>query len=342
MRVLYVGDPHVTVSELADSWALIELVNRTASEHEVDAIVFLGDQYHTHSLVHLQVMHFWMQALEHVWSAHTGSKLAKVFLLVGNHDKGGDSNQQHVHAMLAHKDRNPMVTVVDEPTRIGPGVIAIPHRDSGEDFLSLCSEYPEDATVVCHQTFNGGQYDNGFYAKDGIDPNLVPQPMILSGHIHAPQSFGKVWYVGAPRWRTASDANVERNIWVVEHDAQGNIVSKTPVRTGETCRRIWDLTMEESDTSKGFPFFRDQYDTKKDDVRITLKGGDEYLKTYGPQLERAGFRVRTIRTDKVSAPRVRESEGVSTAFKKFVDAFEPKWSTPKEVLHKLVQERLHA
>ena len=46
MRVLYVGDPHVTVSEMADGWALIELVNRTASEHEVDAVVFLGDQYH--------------------------------------------------------------------------------------------------------------------------------------------------------------------------------------------------------------------------------------------------------------------------------------------------------
>ena len=177
-----------------------------------------------------------------------------------------------------------MVTVVDEPTRIGPGVIAIPHRDSGEDFLSLCSEYPEDATVVCHQTFNGGQYDNGFYAKDGIDPNLVPQPMILSGHIHAPQSFGKVWYVGAPRWRTASDANVERAIWVVEHDDLGNIVSKTPVRTGETCRRIWELRGRRATTPVRIRILSD-LDGHKDDIRVTCRGSEEWIRVRKPLLD---------------------------------------------------------
>jgi DNA repair exonuclease SbcCD nuclease subunit len=337
MKVLYIGDPHITVAELADGAALVDLVVKTAVQLKPDAIVFLGDQYHHHSIVHLEVMNFWLKALEHLVETTT----AEIYIMVGNHDKPG-SGRQDIHALLAHKDRHPRVHIVERPHRLivptipmYTGVLLIPHQDSGEEFLKLCSHFvSETKTVVCHQTFDGGRYENGFYAKDGVDPEKVPQPSILSGHIHAPQEFGKVWYVGAPRWRTTSDANTERAIWLVEHDDTGAMVSRTAIDTGDVCRRILDL--EETEVGG---LVVERYDTKKDDVRLTLKGPDFWLKAYGKMRKEQGFKVRTVCTDTKSAPRVRESEGIAPAFKKFVSAYKPKNNTPLPVLEKLVAER---
>jgi hypothetical protein len=45
--------------------------------------------------------------------------------------------------------------------------------------------------VVCHATFNGARYENGFYAKEALDPDAVPQKRIISGHIHTPASSAR-------------------------------------------------------------------------------------------------------------------------------------------------------
>jgi hypothetical protein len=73
---------------------------------------------------------------------------------------------------------------------------------------------------------------------------------------------------------------------------------------------------------------------------VTLKGSAEYLKASVPLYEHKGFKVRTVKTGVSAAPRVKESEGVSTAFRKFVTAYQPKHKTPIPVLEKLAAERI--
>jgi DNA repair exonuclease SbcCD nuclease subunit len=329
--LLYVGDPHATISELPDLERLMALICQVARDKKPDGVVFLGDQYHHHGIVHLEVVDFWMRAIDQL------KLLTKVYLMVGNHDKPGNGRSD-IHSMMIHAgDVTRRVHVIDKPRVFEeiPGTVFIPHMDSGKAFVEACKDFLTVPLVVCHQTFDGSRYENGFYAKDGIDPNLVPQEMILSGHIHAPQRFGKVWYVGAPRWRTSADANTERHLWLMSQ-AQGSMLCKAKFDTGEVCRRIIDL--EEVETG-GLVW--ENYDTKKDDVRLTLKGPEFWLKPYAKMRAEQGFKVRTICTDKSTAPRVRESEGITTALKKFVSAAKPKNNTPIPVLEKLVAERLH-
>jgi hypothetical protein len=108
--------------------------------------------------------------------------------------------------MMVHTN----IMVVDEPRVVLPGILFVPYVHDPAEFVQICQQYPEAKTVVCHQTFAGSYFENGFLTPDGVEPNLLPQEQVISGHVHSPQRIGKVWYPGAPRWRTVSDANTER------------------------------------------------------------------------------------------------------------------------------------
>lgn len=329
LKVLYVGDAHATVSELPDMDKLMSCIKTAVVEHKPELVCFLGDQFHNHGIVHLEVMHWWLETFREL------ALELPVWALVGNHDKP-DGRSPGVHALEAMKHIND-VTIVDEPCHLyhQRGILALPHMDEEKEFRKGCLQYPDVSTVVCHNTFDGAQLENGYYAPYGFSTVGLPQKLFLSGHVHLPQDFGSVWYLGAPRWRIATDANTERAIWVVTHDEKGAVVERTPVDTGPYCRRIIDI--QETEEIGVAP---EMYDTRKDDVRLTITGPDWFLKGKVPGREDQGFKVRTIKTGTQAAPRVKESEGVSTAFQKFARAYEPKFGTPSDVLVKLAAERL--
>jgi DNA repair exonuclease SbcCD nuclease subunit len=232
IRLLLVGDVHATPEELGDCRRLIDFVAKTAQENGVDYIVFMGDIYNTHNVMRVEVLAFWKDAFEKLY------KICRdVIVLVGNHDYAGEGLP--IHALLAHDTQ---VLVVDKPCNFDLGILFLPYMSSREAFVEAC-EYEKAAqstgpTVLCHQTFEGSTYENGMYAPDGVDPNLIPQTTVISGHIHTPQSFGKVMYIGAPRWRTLSDANVERAIWIYDFDSEGKVIKTKSFDTGTACKRI--------------------------------------------------------------------------------------------------------
>lgn len=336
VRVLYVGDPHATASELRDMDGLLTCIHDAVKKHRPDKVVFLGDEFHHHGVVHLEVMHWWTEAVKglvrlmstHAVPPHTDWLVG---MMVGNHDKP-ESRAPGVHALESFSWL-PGVKVIDAPEPLFEGILAVPHMDTWEEFRRACdSKY---AVVVCHNTFDGAQMENGFYAPEGFNVETLPPGLFLSGHIHRPQEFGKVWYLGAPRWRTASDANTERALWCVTHGDDGRVVERIPVDTGPYCRRI--INIEETE-EMGVAYER--YDTKKDDVRVTITGPDWFLKATVPVREAQGFKVRTVKTGTAAVARVKESEGVSTAFRKFTSAYEPKHGTSPAILQSMAAERL--
>lgn len=323
MRILHVGDVHAVESELADCSALTDYILKVALEKEVDYVLFEGDQYHNHSLVHLEVMRFWKSTFKML-----RDNGLKVLALVGNHDMTGREGSS-ANAMMAHTEH---VKVIEKPTVVD-NVLLLPYFSDHAAFVQACVDHSDWCpTVVCHQTFQGSTYENGFYASDGIEPNLVPQENIISGHIHTPQTFGKVFYTGAPRWRTLSDANVERAIWVIEYSG-GSVVSTTPYSTGEVCRQIRHLV----DTPESpIPSSLDP----KHQYRVDIRGPAEYVEARKKELAGPGIRIRTFPTQTSSLNQVRESEGVEKAFAGYLAKFEGKFGTPRETLESLAKERL--
>ncbi len=323
---LFIGDPHATVDSLQEMRSLISFIEGLIVEHQPDKVVFLGDQYHQHSIIHLSVMSFWTEAFTSLVKA--GLRLMKpsqIFAMVGNHDMSGVAANRET-SMSAHAAQ---VTVLNTP-RTMDGVLYVPYQANNDDFVRICNE-SEAKIVICHQSFMGAAYDNGFYDPDGIDPNLIPQEQIISGHIHTPQSFGKVWYPGAPRWRTVNDANTERHVWLVEHGDDGTILSKTGFNTNVCCRSIHLLEDRPGQTAV--------IPTGNVNVIVDIYGPKEYVASRKAELEGSGARVRTF-PDTEKIIRVKESDGIATAYKAFIDDYKAKHGTAPAAIWKMAQERV--
>lgn len=324
-RILAVGDVHATPDDLDDCYALLAFVARLARLHEA-VVLFLGDQYNTHAVIRAEVLWFWRENFRVLRDFGL-----EIIALVGNHDFAGEGLRQHV--MVAHEDQ---VEVIDRPRVLPafPGVLFMPYVADRDSFVAQANMEPRTAnTLICHQTFDGAQYDNGFYAKDGVDPGLVSQGTILSGHVHTPQSFSKVTYLGAPRWRTLSDADIERAVWLLEFDDTGNLLSKQPFDTGEVCRQI-KYHLDTPETPICLPL------DPRHDWRIDVKGPADWLEKRKADLATPGVKVRAFKTDS-ARPKVKESEGVTKAFKSYLEAYKPKFGTNVALLGEMAKDRLN-
>jgi DNA repair exonuclease SbcCD nuclease subunit len=318
-RVLFVGDVHAVPSELGDCQALIDYVLLTAKEQAAEAF-FLGDQYHSHQIIRSEVMNFWRASFKAFKTAHVA-----VSALVGNHDVSGEGNS--IHAMAAHEEQ---IDVIDRPV-VHKNVLYLPYYSDKAAFVAACKAYPT-RMVVCHQTFMGAQFENGMYAPEGVEPADIPQAEVLSGHIHKPSTFDKVTYIGAPRWRSLSDANMERAIWLFTFDDNGNVVGKEPFDTGKVCRQI-----RYAEVTPENPF--NLVPDPNVDWRIDIRGPADFVQAQKEALQIPGAKVRTFKTDTKKIA-VKESEGIPAALHSYLGKYTPRHGTSKETLATMLRERL--
>ncbi len=327
-----VGDVHAVPEELGDCNALLKLVHQTVQDFGARTTIWMGDQYNNHDAVSVRCIEFWRRAFSTVNS----------IAIRGNHDQTAPT-VPFPHAMLAH----PNIRVADISCimDIGVRVAMMPYFHDPVEFVErakdLRHQNPGVETLFCHQTFAGGQFDNGTPIYDAVNPDDVPFTTIISGHIHRPQEVGgKVIYVGAPRWRTLSDADSERYIYVYEQVSEGTApVEIARIPTGPVCRRIWafqDSPTAPADLS-GIPKKREHL---ADRISVDVYGPPDYVidrqahfrAAYGALTR--GFPIRESRTT------VRESEGVDVAFKKFTGQFKPPHGTDPENLRATIGVRL--
>lgn len=244
-KVLYVGDPHVQIKNLYDSKNLVDYIIKLAGEQDVDQITFLGDMFHTHAVVRIEVINFWKKALLDI------SSLGKnIVCLVGNHDQpGSKEKEQEMNALIALEDLD--IYIADKPY-FDPdtNISYVPYHSNHELFLNACKELYDQGgkgMLIAHQTFTGAQYENGFFSQDGLDPALVPQEEIISGHIHKSQQVGKCFYPGTPKWDTMSDANQPKGLYIIDHGDDGTIRNKKWFSTEDIVTPIKSYEVKEGD-----------------------------------------------------------------------------------------------
>lgn len=249
MKIIRVGDPHAKVSNLEEMKALILFVIETAIKHNISRIELLGDLFHTHAVLRLEVVQFW------TWAFEALDEVCETVVLVGNHDLSGDYHSNNsalsVFSLMGWKG----LTIVEEPKLIG-AIGYVPYIHNVDEFIRVATGlYNIGARVlVCHQTFTGSKFESGIYAPDGIDASLLPAfTHIISGHIHSEQIFGNVIYPGTARWDSVTDANRRKGIWLYEHNsADGRIESSTFISTEKVCSPIQSFEWREDGTD-GIP-----------------------------------------------------------------------------------------
>lgn len=327
-RAIIVGDVHATPTEIRDCQQLIGGL-ATLRPH-ADTIIFLGDQFHTHAILHLDVINFWRQTANGLRSLGF-----KVVALVGNHDVE-TSGQLVPNAMQSVADC--FDVVVDRTTVLWkhPVHVAMPYYHDPQEFVAACrgldlaengTPLPSARTLICHQTFDGAQYDNGFYAQDGVDQTLLPFDAIISGHIHTRGTVGKVLYIGSPRWRNLHDVNKHKTVVCYDFETQ-TVVQEWD--TSQWCSKMihWELTPE---TERDEPPF-----DARTRATITLRGPADWVRERAKHYRAQGCAVRQL-PDIQAAPRVKESEPVDVSFVSFVRGFQTPHGTPPAVLESLVK-----
>jgi DNA repair exonuclease SbcCD nuclease subunit len=328
-KLLLVGDVHATVEELPECEKLLQYISQIVEGQHVDYVCFLGDQFNTHENVRVEVSNFWDK-----WFCAL-SNYTQVYALVGNHDQVGPGSR--LNSMSVHR----AVSVVDAPMFLSEEnescVILSPHFYDNEEFVAKCNQIVTDCgqselpTLICHQTFNGVKYENGFFAPEGVEPKDLKFKQIISGHIHSPQTFANVTYIGAPRWRTANDTSIEeRNLWLFDVAPGQPLTVAKLFPTSKVCTRIVTLTDTEA-----FPITEFNQNCK---YVIDIRGSMEFCKRREQELKAENVKIN-IFPNKAKVVKVRESEGIAISYSRYLESYKPKYGTSLEKLKEISKER---
>ena len=216
VRCLVIGDPHFKVTEMIASQEMAKAILDIARKENPDFIVCLGDTLDRHETIHtnpLTVATQWLAEL---------SSIAKVYLLIGNHDRPNNSDfLSDEHSLVALKwwDSNRLV-VVDKV------VIAliddlpfffVPYVPPGR-FIEALETHPDWSPKgyhrqskitgiqstpwqagFSHQEFYGNQLKTSIFSEKG-DKWPLDYPLLINGHIHdrdIPQE--NIISIGTPR-----------------------------------------------------------------------------------------------------------------------------------------------
>ena len=206
MKILFIGDPHLKISTLSRSCQLLRWIDDVINQKGPDMVVNLGDTFDTHAVLRSEIL---SEFIAHV---RRNTHIPYIYLL-GNHDmfKPDDSTY---HALLPFKGVIHNFTVIDKVTHDNKtNITYVP-------YIPDHNKFPHTTLPICiaHQTFIGADY--GYYRPDvGVDADKVSAQIIISGHIHKRQSFGKVHYVGTPMAMDMNDVDQVKGVMLFNTDS---------------------------------------------------------------------------------------------------------------------------
>ena len=263
-KILFVGDLHCQKNNLAERELLFKYIGEILSKNEVSSICFLGDIFNTHDVLKVET------AFE-VRRMFKSLNFKNIDILVGNHDF---STPTAVNLSNSVKlSLNDIGNVIDTPIFTGDRLY-LPFIGNNEDFVSICNDYKDKKILICHQTFDSAKFENNFTAPNGVDQSLIPQKIIISGHIHKRQVLkgrdNVVFYLGTPAALNANEENENKFITILDietmkfHDFSTDHIMKRfiSIEINEECD---SLIVARKDDWK-----------INDDIRIYVKGTENF------------------------------------------------------------------
>ena len=172
--------------------------------HRPDIVCNLGDTFHNHAVLRSELL---TEFKRHVVAV---SSTTPYWYVLGNHDQYKPKDNKY-HALQAFEEIQNF-TVFDK-------VVHFDNKNSPYNGISVVpyvqefDHFPETTQAICitHNTFIGADY--GFKREDcGVNADRISADVIISGHIHKRQSFGKVIYPGTPYAHNATDVDQTKGL----------------------------------------------------------------------------------------------------------------------------------
>lgn len=228
-KLALISDLHLTDNPREEyRWSAMEWVLKILQSRREDiaAVVILGDltelkDHHSGALVN-RVVDLLLRF----------SRISPLYILRGNHD-GTEENP-----FFGFLGSFPNIVFFSSPE--GPINLAqseyslafLPHMKSPHSGIPTVYSVPENwrnvDLILTHNTFEGGVFANGYLPGGGIEITGVNCP-IFSGHLHVPQSFRNVTYIGSPYPVDFNDPSGGRII-LLEKGKRGTLIRIPSIR----------------------------------------------------------------------------------------------------------------
>lgn len=210
-----IGDPHITHKSLDRAIGLFDLVEAMGLP-----AIWLGDLLDTKEVIrgkclNLCIAYFQRSKLHH-------------YVIIGNHDYF--NLDCDAHALEALK-LLPNVTIVDKPTTIANGIVAIPYYHDQEKLRQALVSIPsqDETTLFAHLEVTQFDFGNGHICTKGLSIEaLVGFKQVISGHFHKFQESGNLTYLGTPFSHSFGEANQVKYIGMYDAEKDQLRKAETP------------------------------------------------------------------------------------------------------------------
>lgn len=227
MKILVIGDVHHKITKFQLGCQFLRWLETTIRDRRPDCVVHLGDHFDGHSVLRSEVL----AEFKHLVDAVTALNI-RFYYIIGNHDQFRPNDSRY-HALQALKDTNPLFVVIDSPFHIPECKLSfIP-------FIHDITKFPTETQDICfaHQTFLGADY--GYMRPDvGVDPNAITANLIISGHVHTRQEFGKVIYPGSAYAQSANDINQAKGLLLFDTETYAREFIECPLPQWRRVERV--------------------------------------------------------------------------------------------------------
>lgn len=195
-KILFIGDPHLKINNFEQSMSFLTWIEKVIDEVNPDIVCNLGDTFDTHAVVRSELISEFKMHVERITAKRP------YWYVLGNHDQYKPKDAKY-HALQCFNINN--FLIFDKTTEL-EGITIVPYVAKYEDF-------PLQTQPICitHNTFIGADY--GFKREDcGVNADKVSADIIISGHIHRRQTFGKVNYPGTPFACSSNDVDQTKGV----------------------------------------------------------------------------------------------------------------------------------
>ena len=266
-KIIFIGDPHIQVSNLTEVDKLLSKLQELAITESPDLIIIGGDLLHTHERLHTLALN---KAYEMV---NRMRKIAKTFVLVGNHDVINNSQyltQNHWMNSLKEWENTVIVDKVVTETINKETFVFVPYVPPGkfEDALNTLDKFDwkKASCIFAHQEFAGCKM-GAIISVEG-DKWPLEYPNVISGHIHSRQiPQANIYYSGSALQHAFGES--KKNIIACLEFANGSYVNNE-VDLHLPRKKIVYMDVEDIDSY--------ECPDTEDKIKVTVSGNYEQFK----------------------------------------------------------------
>jgi DNA repair exonuclease SbcCD nuclease subunit len=322
---LFYSDLHIRPERIDDCEIVLKSVGDMAEKLQDKlkrkvTIVNGGDTFNTRGLIKTSCFDVLYKHYEN-WASRGLTQV----IIVGNHDQ--EDKDGLIHPMRVFEQFKGW-SVIGSPTVID-GMAYFPYMNKSNiqsEIKKAIKAGAKDAVV--HWGIQGAMMNEGHADSEGI-PSVWLKDFnrVFSGHYHYRNAFQNIQYIGSPMQQSFGEINQKKGVMV--YDNEKNKVSFQEIK-GTSCHYEIEISQEEGSSKEAFRGGEEKEVSKKDFLRIKIKGDSEFCLSLNKHEYRERFGVENIKVERdvkdkhVSRLKITSSDILSTEsiMQKYVDFVE--------------------